>query len=50
MEWHFHVTSTRAVNWMLRDKGSKYQWDTLKEKGSVDSLILCLYGQKFQDP
>lgn len=46
--WHFHVTSARAVNWMLKDKDSKYQWNILKEEESVDSLNLCLVNRNIR--
>lgn len=35
-----HVTSARAVNWMLKDKGNIYQWRTQEEEESADSFVL----------
>jgi len=34
---------------MLKDKEGKYQWNTLKEEESVDSLSLCPGNLKYHD-
>lgn len=45
-----YVTSARAVNCLLKDKGSIYQWRTQKEEKSADSFVWVSRNTRMHDP